>query len=286
MNSITLNAPAKINLYLDVISRRRDSYHNIATIFCKTKLSDYITVCLMGKGVSVSCNHPALSNPRQNLAHKAACLMKKEFGLNTGISVHIKKNIPIAAGLGGGSSDAASVIFAINRLFSLDLKPRRLISIARLIGADVGFFLSGHNCAIGRGIGDKLERIDFGSSMNILLLVPKITIYTKYIYKQLSLRLTKPNVDVNMLARILMRKNWPDKLAHSLYNRLEDIVLPLYPITKEGKLSLLRFTDKVLLSGSGPSIFGIFNTRKEAEQAKAALGRDKRWELFLTKNMQ
>jgi 4-diphosphocytidyl-2-C-methyl-D-erythritol kinase len=285
MDSITLNAPAKINLYLDVINRRRDSYHNIATIFCKTKLSDRITVCLIGKGVSVSCNHPVLSNPRQNLAYKAACLTKRQFGLNAGISVDIKKNIPIAAGLGGGSSDAASVIFAINRLFSLNLKPCRLMGIARLIGADVGFFLSGHNCAIGRGIGDRLEKIDIGFSMNILLLVPKVHIYTKSIYKQLSLRLTKPNADVNMLARILMRKNWPDKLAHSLYNRLEDIVLPLYPITKEGKLALLHFTDKVLLSGSGPSIFGIFNTRKEAEQAKTALGRDKRWELFLTQNI-
>jgi 4-diphosphocytidyl-2-C-methyl-D-erythritol kinase len=285
MNSITLDAPAKINLYLDVLSKRKDSYHNISTIFCKTKLSDHITVCLMGKGVSVSCNHPALSNPRQNLAYKAACLMKKQFKLSTGLDIEIKKNIPIAAGLGGGSSDAASVVAAINSLLCLNLTRNRLMGIGSLIGADAGFFLSGYNCAIGRGIGDRLERVNITSNMNILLLVPKISIYTKSIYKQLSLRLTKPTVDVNMLARILMRKNWPNRLAHSLYNRLEDIVLPLYPITKEGKRALLDFTDKVLLSGSGPSIFGIFKTRKEAEQAKTALGRDNRWELFLTQNL-
>jgi 4-diphosphocytidyl-2-C-methyl-D-erythritol kinase len=285
MDSITLNAPAKINLYLDVISRRRDSYHNIATLFCKILLSDIIKVSLKGNGISVSCNNPALSNPRTNLAYKAALVMKKQFKLKSGLDIAIKKNIPIAAGLGGGSSDAASVIIAVNRLFGLGLSPSRLIRIGSMIGADAGFFLSGYNSAIGRGIGDRLKKINIGPDMNILLLVPPISIYTKSIYKQLSLRLTKPAADVNMLARILMRKNWPDKLAHFLYNRLEDTVLPLYPIVKEGRQAMLHFTDKVLLSGSGPSIFGIFNTRKEAEVARASLGRGKRWKLFLTQSM-
>jgi len=285
MKSITLDAPAKINLYLNVISKRKDSYHNIATIFCKIKLSDHITVSARDKGISVSCDHPDLSSPRKNLAYKAAILMKKKFQLGAGLDIAIKKNIPVAAGLGGGSSDAASVIIAINKLFNLNVTQNQLIGVGRSIGADVGFFISGYNSAIGRGTGDRLSEIEVSSKFYILLLVPKISIYTKYIYKQLSLRLTKPTVDVNMLARILMRRNLPDKLAYSLYNRLEDVVLPLYPIVKEGKKALLHFTDKALLSGSGPSVFGIFRTRKEAERAKAELGRDNRWEVFLTQNV-
>ena len=284
MKSITLDAPAKINLYLDVISKRKDSYHNIATIFCKIKLSDHITVSARDKGISVSCDHPDLSSSRKNLAYKAAMLMKKRFQLNTGLDIAIKKNIPVAAGLGGGSSDAASVIIAINKLFKLNATQNQLIGVGRYIGADVGFFISGYNSAIGRGTGDRLSEIEVSSKFYILLLVPKISIYTKCIYRQLSLRLTKPTVDVNMLARILMRRNLPDKLAYSLYNRLEDVVLSLYPIVKEGKQALLDFTDKALLSGSGPSIFGIFRTRKEAELAKAELRRDNRWRLFLTQN--
>jgi len=285
MKSITLDAPAKINLYLDVISKRKDSYHNIATIFCKIKLSDHITVSTRDKGISVSCNHPDLSNFRKNLVYKASLLMKKRFQLDAGLDVTIKKNIPVAAGLGGGSSDAASVIIAINKLFNLNATQNQIMGIGRSIGADVGFFISGYNSAIGRGIGDRLSEIEVFSKFYILLLVPKITIYTKYIYRQLSLRLTKPTVDVSILARILMRTDLRDKLAYSLYNRLEDVVLPLYPIVKEGKKALLHFTDKALLSGSGPSVFGIFRTRKEAERAKAELGRDNRWEVFLTQNV-
>ena len=284
MKSITLDAPAKINFYLDVISKRKDSYHNIATIFCKIKLSDHITVSARDKGISVSCDHPDLSSPRKNLAYKAAILMKKRFQLGTGLDIAIKKNIPVAAGLGGGSSDAASVIIAMNKLFNLNATQNQLMDVGKCIGADVGFFISGYDSAIGRGVGNRLSEIKIAPKFHILLLVPKISIYTKYIYGQLSLRLTKSTVDVKMLARILMRRNLPDKLAYSLYNRLEDVVLPLYPIVKEGKQALLDFTDKALLSGSGPSIFGIFRTRKEAELAKAELRRDNRWRLFLTQN--
>jgi 4-diphosphocytidyl-2-C-methyl-D-erythritol kinase len=284
MNSITLAAPAKINLYLDVISKRKDSYHNIAAIFCKIKLYDRIRVSTASKGISVSCDHPYLSNPRQNLVYKASLLMKNRFKLDAGIDITIKKNIPVAAGLGGGSSDAASVIVAIDRLFSLGMTQGQLIGIGRSIGADVAFFVSGYNWAIGRGIGDRLVEIKVPSNIHILLLVPTIHIYTNSIYRQLSLRLTKPPADVNILARILTRKGLSDKLSYLLYNRLEDVVLPIYPVVKEGKQALLDFTDKVLLSGSGPSVFGIFKTREKAKRAKERLSRDNRWRLFLTRN--
>jgi 4-diphosphocytidyl-2-C-methyl-D-erythritol kinase len=285
MKSITLDAPAKINMYLDVLGKRKDSYHNIATVFCKLSLSDKITVKVKQEGISVICFNNRPLSGRKNLAYKAAILMKKNFRIHSGIGIAIKKNIPIAAGLGGGSSDAASVIMAINTLFKINAPRAPLMAIARQLGADVGFFVSGYNFAIGRGIGDRLKEIDSASSAYVLLLVPCINIYTNTVYENLTLTLTKPHSNVNILAHILTCKDWTSKVADCLYNKLEDIVLPLYPVVSEGKQAMTCFTDKVLLSGSGPAIFGIFNTRKEAARAQAKLENSKKWRLFLTRSM-
>jgi 4-diphosphocytidyl-2-C-methyl-D-erythritol kinase len=285
MKSITLNAPAKINIYLDVLSKRKDSYHNIATVFCKLSLSDEITVKVKQEGVSVTCSNNSLLSGKKNLAYEAAILMKQNFPIHAGIGIAINKNIPIAAGLGGGSSDAASVIMAINALFKINAPRTSLMAIARQLGADVGFFVSGYNSAIGRGIGDRLKAVDIATSAYVLLLVPFIHIYTNTVYENLTLALTKPHVNVNILAHILTRKDWTSKIADCLYNKLEDIVLPLYPVVSEGKQAMSCFTDKVLLSGSGPAIFGIFNTRKEAARAQAKLENSKKWRLFLTRSM-
>ncbi len=282
MKSITLDAPAKINLYLDVISKRRDSYHNIATIFQKLKICDTIKVSIVKKGISLCTDSPDLPSSRANLAYKAASLVKNEFKIKDGIAISIKKRIPIAAGLGGGSSDAASVIAAMAKLFNLRLSRLRLILLARAIGADVGFFTSGYNCAIGRGIGDRLTEIKTPAQCYILALVPRVYIYTKTIYSKLTLRLTKPGMDVNLFAHILSSKDGLFRVRNSLYNRLEDAVLPIYPIVSEGKKILSLYTEGVLLSGSGPTVFALFRKRKEAVKAKKDIKADRRWQLFLT----
>lgn len=254
MKSITLDAPAKINLYLDVINKRRDSYHNIATIFQKLKICDTIKVSMAKKGISLCADSPDLPLGRANLAYKAASLIKNEFKIKDGIAISLKKRIPIAAGLGGGSSDAASVILAMVKLFNLRLSRLRLMAIANTIGADVGFFVSGYNCAIGRGIGGRLTEIKAHSSCHVLALVPRVPIYTKTIYSKLTLRLTKPSMDVNLFAHILSSKDGLFRASNSLYNRLEDVVLPIYPIVSEGKKILSLYAEGVLLSGSGPTV--------------------------------
>ncbi len=285
MKSIIVDAPAKINLYLDVINKRRDSYHNIATIFQKLKLCDIIQVNTTRKGISLSSDCAALPSGRGNLAYKAASLMKNEFQIKEGVDISIKKNIPIAAGLGGGSSDAASVIAAMVKLFKLNLPPTRLVKLAKTIGADVPFFVSGYNCAIGRGIGDRLTKLKGASPGHILVLIPHMHIYTKTIYSKLTLRLTKPTMDVNLLAHILSCKDGLFRAADSLYNRLEDVVLPIYPIVSEGKKLLSLYAEGVLLSGSGPAIFGFFRKRKEGVRARKDIKTDKRWQLFLTETV-
>ncbi len=282
MKSITLDAPAKINLYLDVINKRRDSYHNIATIFQKLKICDTIKVSIAKKGISLCADSPDLPLGRANLAYKAASLIKNEFKIKDGIAISLKKRIPIAAGLGGGSSDAASVILAMVKLFNLRLSRLRLMAIANTIGADVGFFVSGYNCAIGRGIGGRLTEIKAHSSCHVLALVPRVPIYTKTIYSKLTLRLTKPSMDVNLFAHILSSKDGLFRASNSLYNRLEDVVLPIYPIVSEGKKILSLYAEGVLLSGSGPTVFALFRKRKEAVKAKKDIKTGRRWQLFLT----
>ena len=284
MNSITLDAPAKINLYLDVLSKRADGYHNIVTVFQKIDLCDKIKVTLTEKKtITLFCKHPQIPKRHGNLAYKAARLMMKEFNLDKGVRIEITKKIPVAAGLGGGSSDAASVILAIRKLFNLKIANKRLISLAKKIGADVPFFVSGYNCAIATGIGDVLKKLNNKKTFYLLLLLPSIRIYTKSIYNRISFPLTKPPVNVNMIARILSGVKKSGNLANSLYNRLEKIVFPIYPIVNKGKETLSLYAEGALLSGSGPSIYAIFNKRKEAMRIKERIKRDGKWQLFLTK---
>ena len=285
MDSITLNAPAKINLYLDVLSKRKDNYHNIATIFQKIKLSDTVKVSHAPKGISLDCKYPNIPTQRANIAYKTAKVIINQFNIKSGVKISIKKKIPSAAGLGGGSSDAAAVILAMNKLFNLNIPLKELSTLGKNIGADVPFFLAGCRCAIGRGIGDSLKELIHRKNFHILLIVPKIKVYTKTIYSELKLPLTKNHSNVTMLARILADAKCKDLVADSLYNRLEEIVLPRYSLVRCGKEMLAKFTDMVLVSGSGPTIFGLFSTRKEAARVKTHIKRDRKWQLFLTETL-
>ena len=285
MDSITLNAPAKINLYLDILSKRKDNYHNIATIFQRIKLSDTIKVSRIPKGISLDCRYPNIPTQRANIAYRAAKLIINQFNIKSGVSISIKKNIPSAAGLGGGSSDAGAVILGMIKLFNLNIPLKKLIALGKAIGADVPFFLTGYRCAIGKGIGESLKELKHKEHFHILLIVPKINVYTKTIYSALKLPLTKNHSNVTMLARILAEAKSKDLVADSLYNRLEDIVLPRYSLVREARGMLAKFTDMVLVSGSGPTIFGLFSTRKEAARARTHIKRDHKWQLFLTETL-
>ncbi|MFC1807352.1 4-(cytidine 5'-diphospho)-2-C-methyl-D-erythritol kinase [Candidatus Omnitrophota bacterium] len=284
MSSITLNAPAKINLYLDVTSKRSDGYHNISTIFQKLALYDKIRVrTIDGKGISLNCKYPHIPQGRENLAYKSAELLLNEYNISSGVKIDIIKNIPTAAGLGGGSSDAASVMLAMDRLFNLNIPSKKLISLAKTIGADVPFFVSGHKCALGKGIGDRLSEIKSNQSFYILLILPNLRIYTKTIYSKISFPLTKPPANVNIISRILAGSTDINTVYKSIFNRLEEVVLPIYPRVRKVKEMLSLHTKGALLSGSGPTIFGLFSKRKEAMRARDRIQDSGNWRLLLTK---
>ena len=283
--TITLHSPSKINLYLDIINKRKDGYHNIETVFQKIDLFDKVKIAISEKEISLDCQSPHIPPYKSNLAYKAAFLMKEKFRLKEGIDIKIEKHIPVAAGLGGGSSDAASVIIGINKLFKLRIDTKNLMRLGSRIGADVPFLISNYSCALGKGIGDRLKQIRHANIFHVLLVVPQIRVYTKTIYSKISLPLTKYSSSANISNYLLSHDKKVDKLTRCLYNRLEEVTLNLYPIVRKAKEKLSFYSEAALVSGSGPTVFALFIKRKEAIKARDELMRDGRWQLLLAKTI-
>jgi len=275
MQSITLKSPAKLNLYLKVLNRRQDGYHNLITLFEKIDLCDTLTLSLRPKGIKIKCSEPSLPTDSSNLAHKAARLLQKSCGVQKGVEIYINKKIPIAAGLGGGSSNAASALLGLNRLWGLGLSRPQLRRLGSEIGADVCFFLSGHKFAIGQGVGENLTGLRLPNSLWHIMLCPEKGLSTKKVYAGLNIRKTEPKIDltqpvndVTILTRAVSTNNI-SVLNKYLYNDLEAPAVRSLEAIAGLKSILGRFGVKgVLMSGSGPTVFGITKTRQEAIRLK------------------
>lgn len=267
MNSIELTAPAKVNLVLRVLSKRKDSYHNIYTLFERISLADHIKITRIARGITVVCDKSVTGRPQDNIAYKAAELILKTAKVNAGIRVEIKKRIPIAAGLGGGSSDAAAVLTGINKLLNLRIPKSKLMRLGAKLGADVPFFIFDTPFAIGRGVGDKLQKLNLNKKFFHILIYPGFKVATKGVYQGLSRDLTNNRGGV----RITLPKDW-NSLERLLHNDLEAVVAAKKPvigiIIKCLASSLGR---RAIVSGSGPSVFCLCPTRKEAMKARVKL---------------
>jgi len=263
-----IKAPAKINLFLEVLNKRKDGYHNIETLFLKIKLFDKLKLRLRKTGIIISCKHPDVPENESNLVYKAAELLQKKTGTHKGVYISIEKNIPVFAGLGGGSSDAAAVLIGLNELWELNLDQKELLSLALKIGADVAFFVTDYNMAIGKLRGDKFTPLDIDQKFWVLLVKPNISVSTKQVYQGLSPSLTMPRNDVKLLVHALKSKNM-EMIEKTLFNRLEIVVFKQFKEIKEIKEMIsARGVRAVLMSGSGSAIFGLLNNRKEAIKLK------------------
>jgi len=289
MNSITLKAPAKVNLFLDVLGKRPDGYHNILTLFEKINICDEITISRTpSPGINISCNGGIPK--KDNLAYKAARLLFSKNKIKGGVNIRIKKKIPIAAGLGGGSSDAAATLLGINKLFRLKVRKEDLVQLARLLGADIPFFIINRSFALGRDRGDKLEELPFKPpGMWHLLIFPGVKKLTRDVYKALKLGLTTGAPSVKMLLHALKTGDF-GLIKRTTYNRLEDPAFHRDPGLDALKSNLIELgMEGALLSGSGPTIFGITKTRKEAARLKGrvlkgVIGADtKGWQMFIAR---
>lgn len=272
MKSLVLKSPAKINLFLKVINKRKDGFHNIETLFERIDLFDEIAFHRNSSGkILIECDHPQVPKGSKNLIYKVFELLKKDFNIIDGVNVNIIKNIPVAAGLGGGSSNAATALIGFNRLFDLNLKRTQLLSYARRLGSDIGFFLFDKSWAIGTDKGDVIQPLDIKNKLWHVLVVPCVKVYSSEVYGQLKLQLTKTNDNVNILIHNLKNKD-VDRVGVLLRNDLQDTIIQLCPRLEKLKERLkLLDTHGVMISGSGPSVFCVSRSQADAKRIAAKL---------------
>ncbi|MGE4357632.1 MAG: 4-(cytidine 5'-diphospho)-2-C-methyl-D-erythritol kinase [Candidatus Omnitrophota bacterium] len=279
MRKLEIKSPAKVNLYLKIIKRRKDGYHEIETLFECIDLADQIVLeKTHGKRIEITSYGRKIPLSKNNLAYKAALLISQKLGIKLGVKIKIFKQIPVGAGLGGGSSNAASVLLGLNRLYELGIEKRLLYHWGGALGSDVNFFISGHKFALGYGRGEKIHPLKIDLKIWHLIVYPGFSLSTQKIYNSFSMQvlseigLTKKETSVKILTEIL-GKGELEGINKALFNSLEEVILKEYPSIYYWKKKLLSTPAKgVLVSGSGSSIFGIYSNRKEAD------GIRKEWE--------
>lgn len=263
-----VTAPAKLNLYLAVTGRREDGYHQIETLFEKISISDRLNIELSSKGDKLTSSDPGVPLGEDSLLGKTISAFRGASDQQVCFRVDLEKNIPSSAGLGGGSSDAAALLKGLNALTGYPLDKDALMLIAGALGADVPFFIEESPFALGRGRGDIIETVETGLEIAHVVINPPLKTSTKEIYGKVSgLNLTKHDAWDRMLNSFLIERDI-DGIARNLRNDLQQIVLQEFPIL-DRVLSALgsRGAKGFLMSGSGPSVYGIFDRDRVAEAA-------------------
>jgi len=285
-DEIRLEAPAKINLALHVLGKRPDGYHDLVTVFHRLNLCDELRlVRTRSAGISIRCPQGGAPEGPENLACRAAALFFERTGVPPALSIELHKSIPTAAGLGGGSSDAASVLLGLNRLYGEPLAFEVLTEIGMELGADVPFFLWEVTSAVGEGRGDRIRPVTIPDGTYVLV-NPGFPVSTAWAYE--SLDRTRGKYELTNTQNALIRQilNYSSLQAGALlHNDLEEATLKRFPIISQIEQTLLGLgCDAALMSGSGPTVFGHFSSRSKAEEAYRTLKRESAFSCFLTRS--
>ena len=270
-NDISLKALAKINLGLDVVRRREDGYHEVRMIMQTIHLYDRLDIKRTKEsGIQIQTNLSFLPVNENNLIYKAAKLLMDEFSITDGVSVKLDKRIPVAAGMAGGSTDAAAMLFGMNRLFSLGLTKRQLMERGVQIGADVPYCIM-RGTALAEGIGEELSQLPPMVKCPVLIAKPSISVSTKFVYQNLKLDDATIHPDIDRLIDDIRAKNLYDIAAH-MGHVLETVTIPNYPVIDEIKKHMLSHgAVGAMMSGSGPTVFGLFDDEATAKKAYKAM---------------
>ena len=283
-NIISLKAHAKVNLFLEILGKRDDGYHEIETIMQEIDLADNLKFEEIQEGIRLECNNKNIPINQDNLVCKAANLILKECGIKKGVLINLEKNIPVGAGLGGGSSDAAATLKALNSLWKVGLNDGDLMEFAAKLGSDIPFFINGKT-SLCSGRGEMISPVKVRDRMDYLILFPRVHISTETIYKNLKIDLTKKRKDVSFFL---------DALKHSevigisklLFNRLEEVIFATYPDLLQVKSALESFDFCGLsISGSGSAFFGLCNDRHQAEVIKSKVESSGMGNVFVATNV-
>lgn len=266
MDRYQIKAYAKINLGLDVVKRLPNGYHQIRTVMQSVNICDELTLEKRGGGISVSTDSDELPVDEDNLVYKAARLMLEKGEISSGVHIHLQKRIPIAAGMAGGSADAAAVMKGINRLYDLNLSPEPLAGYGVRIGADVPYCLMG-GTVLAEGIGERLTRLPPMPDCSVLVAKPDINVSTKFVYEHLDTKGISRHPDIDGMCGAL-HAGALRGIAERMENVLETVTIPAHPIIEilKDKMRELGAMNS-LMSGSGPTVFGLFEDRSLARQA-------------------
>ena len=283
MEEITLEAFGKINLSLDVLHKRTDGYHELNTIMQQIDLKDTVILRELNEGIKIECNNKEVPLDNTNLVYKAWEKIIEKTGINRGIHIIIDKKIPIASGLAGGSTNGAAVLKGLNKLWNLNLSQEELMDMGLEIGADVPFCIMG-GTAHAKGIGEKLTKLKSFSNKMVLLANVGIPISTAYVYGNLSLSTINTRIDIGKMVQYIEQDNLP-KLAKSMANVMEQVVIKEYPIIDEIKKDMIKCGALgSIMSGSGPTVFGLFDDEDKLYKCKNKL--EKRIEkVFIAKTI-
>ena len=271
MDEISLKALAKINLGLDVLGKREDGYHEVRMVMQTIHLYDRVEIKkTRSPHIHVETNLYYLPVNEENLVYRAAKLMKDEFQIKEGVRIVLQKFIPVAAGLAGGSSDAAAVLVGMNRIFNLGLKQNKLMELGLKIGADVPFCIM-RGTALAEGIGEKLTALPPMPKCPVLIAKPAISVSTKAVYEGLKLYDGMEHPDIDGVMEGIQQKDLKGVASH-MGNILETVTIPMYPVIEDiKKLMLENGALNAMMSGSGPTVFGLFPNEKEIRRAYEAL---------------
>jgi len=274
LHKLEIDARAKINFTLDVLWKRPDGYHEVEMIMQTLSLKDHLTLELLSKRhIELTCDSVYVPCDERNLAWKAAKIMLDEFAPDSGVKINLRKNIPIAAGLAGGSADAAAVIVGLNELLGLKISKQKLQDIGKKLGADIPFCIQG-GTALAQGIGEKLTVLKPAPQMNILLYKPHFGVSTREVYNRLDVKNIKQRPATWTMVKTIEEQN-VEGIAEGLCNVLETVTFDLYP-----ELSKVKQQFKEcgalgsLMSGSGPTIYGIFESERDAKKAEGRMTLD------------
>lgn len=267
MDKITIEAPAKINLTLDVKGKRSDGYHELETVMHHISLVDYVTL-EKAEDITINSNSRLIPDDESNLAYQAAQLFFQKIGKKAGVNIYIEKIIPIGAGLAGGSTNAAAVLIGLNKLYDVNLSQKELEGMALKLGSDVPFCLT-DKTALAKGRGEKLTFLPTIKKMDFLLVKPDFQVSTAQVYKEFRLGRVEQAPDTDAFL-----KAWHEcdiiSLAKNMQNVLESVCLPKYPEIRQIKAEMMEYGAlNALMSGSGPTVFGLFDNQDKLNQAYA-----------------
>lgn len=269
MDYIKLKARAKINLTLDVLGRRPNGYHDLKMVMQTVSLYDGVYIKKINRdGIKLKSNIEWLPVDERNLAVKAAMLLREKYNIKEGIFIELDKRIPVAAGLAGGSSDCAAVLVGMNRLFDLNIPLNKLMEYGLKLGADVPYCIM-RGTALAEGVGEVLTELNSCPLCYIVLVKPPISVSTAFVFQNLKLDTIVQRPNTEKMISAIENKNI-DQVANSLCNVLEGVVFPIHGEVKKLKQELLKLgATGALMSGSGPTVYGLFKNKFEAETAAA-----------------